>query len=51
MSVRSREGEREEWRSLLVACLKVCSVDERGSPQHAAPSHKLGDGGWVNVGG
>ena len=30
MSVRSGEGEGEEWRCLLVARLKVCSIAERG---------------------
>jgi len=30
VSVRSGEGEREEWSCLLVARLKVCSVTERG---------------------
>jgi len=27
---KSGEGEREEWRCLLVAHLKVCSIAERG---------------------
>jgi len=31
VSERGGEGEREEWRCLLVARLKVCSIAERGA--------------------
>ena len=54
MSVRSGEGEREEWSSLLVARLKVCSVAERG-PGGGRTSSRwsargVGDGGELACG-
>ena len=49
MSVRSGEGEREEWRCLLVARLKVCSIAERG-PGGGRTSSRWLDRGVVGGG-
>jgi len=52
VSVRSGEGESEEWRCLLVARLKVCSVTERGVGGGRTSSRWLGSGGgWRSSGG
>ena len=51
MSVRSGEGEREEWSCVLVARLKVCSLAERGPGGGRTSSSWLargvGDGGQL----
>jgi len=40
----SGEGEREEWRCLLVARLKVCSIAERGPGGGRTSSRRLARG-------
>ena len=54
MSVRSGEGEREEWSCLLVARLTVCSVTERGPGACRTSSswsaRGVGDCGQVSCG-
>ena len=44
MSVGSGEGEREEWRCLLVARLKVCSIAEKGAGGDRTTSRWLARG-------
>jgi len=50
----SGEGEREEWRCLLAARLKVCSVAERGAGGGHTSFRRLargmGDGGPLACG-